>query len=120
MDDGAVHDGGAHADEAVIMDGAAMQGNPMADSYPIPDRKRIARRVVGAAGMADMQDAVILNVAALADTDAIDVTADDRKRPDGTVTADFDFANDQRGVVDINAIADFGARVFKCTKFHIV
>ncbi|VAX14343.1 hypothetical protein MNBD_GAMMA24-127 [hydrothermal vent metagenome] len=92
----------------------------MANGYSIAYYQRMARRVYGAARVGNVQDAVILNVAALANRNTVDVTAYNRKRPDRTVTADFNFTNDQRGVIDVNAIADLGCGVFECTKSHII
>lgn len=83
----AVHQHGAHADQATVADGAGVQRHVMADGDLVADHQR-----VGAAG--DVQDASVLDVRPLADADVIDVSANHRVEPDTAFLADDDIADD--------------------------
>ena len=71
-----VHRNGAQADEAAILDGAAMDHRHMADQYVVTDDERRTARVARALGVA-MAHAAILDVRPFADHDPADVGAQD-------------------------------------------
>ena len=99
FDDGAVHDGAAHADQDAVAQGAAMQHDLVADGHLVTDDQRITVGVEGT-GVGDVQHAGVLHAGACADADAVHVTADHRQRPDRAVLADFHIAQDHRRTVD--------------------
>ena len=65
----------------------------------------------GAAAVIDMDDRQILNVGALADSDAVDIATDHRAEPDARVSTDDDVTEDVYPVGDIGGFVDFGSFV---------
>jgi hypothetical protein len=86
----AVHDHAVDADQAAVADGAAVQHHLVPDAHGVAERHRIAR--------VDVQHRGVLDVAALADRDAVVLGADHDLEPDAHLVVQRDIA-DQRGVV---------------------
>jgi hypothetical protein len=88
----AVEDDAAHADQAFVLDRAGMQDHRMADGDARADHERPARRV-GRRLVRDVEHAVVLDVARLANGDRVDVAADHRAGPYRGVGAQADLAD---------------------------
>ncbi len=99
LDDGAVHDGAAHADQDAVAQGAAVQHHFVADGYFVADDQRETVRVERA-GVGDVQHAAILHAGACADADAVHVAAHHGQRPDRAVFANLHIAQHYRRTVD--------------------
>ena len=82
-----IDDGGAHADEAIILERAGMQQHLMADGDAVADGGR--PRFAG-----DMDDGAILDIRAAADADAVHITADDDAEPDACFRPDMHITDD--------------------------
>src|SRR5690606_21812309 len=105
LDHHAVHDDRAHAYQDAVAQGAAVQGDLVADGDFVADGQREPVRVERA-GVGDMKHAAILDAAARADADAVHVAADHRQRPDRAVFADLDVADQHGAGVDEYALAE--------------
>jgi hypothetical protein len=110
LDDGAVHDGAAHADQDAVAQGAAMQHDLVTDGHFVADHQREAVRVERA-GVGDVQHAAVLHAGARADADAVHVAAHHGQWPDRAVFADLDVADHHRRTVDEGPCSHF-RRVF--------
>src|SRR6266852_9469611 len=97
----AVEYDGAHADEATRLDGAAVQGDAVADGDVVAEEEGIfvAHYV---------EDAAVLNIGARADADVVHVAAHDGAGPDAGVGADDHVADDDGGGVDVGGCGDLG------------
>ncbi len=80
--------------EAARFDGAAVQGDGVADGDVVAEDERVLVAH-------DVEDAAVLNVGAGADADVVDVAADYGAGPDAGVFADDYVADDDGGGVDI-------------------
>ena len=96
-DDAIAEDDGFHAEEGAVADAAAVDDCAMADGNVIAD-------VEGFAGVA-MQDAMFLDVGAIADANGGDIAAGDGLKPEGAVVADGDVATDD-GVGGLPVVGD--------------
>ena len=76
-----------HADEAVSPDGARVRDGSVSHGHIIADDERVAF-------MADMEEAPVLDIRPLADTDIIHIAADDRVEPHARIFPDADIADD--------------------------
>ena len=103
----AVEEARAHADEAVVADGAGGDDAAVAGGHAFADEGRVAGLGVRAV-VADVDDGAVLHVGAGADADVIDVAADDRARPDGDIVAQFDVTDEGAGRIDVHALAEDG------------
>src|SRR5690606_18210924 len=88
-DAGAVEHNGAHADQTVLADGAAMQYGTVTDSAAAPDRQR--KSGIG------VHDRVFLDIGVGTDDDRLIIAARDDAEPDGNIAPNRDVA-DQGGV----------------------
>src|SRR3989304_4647754 len=82
---GVIEDDGAHAYEAPVLYGAAVEDDAVAYGYVISEDKRVGV-------LCDVQGAVVLDVCPLADAYVVDVTAHDRVEPDARAGAYLDVA----------------------------
>ncbi len=110
LDDGAIHDGAAHAHQDAVAQGTAMQHDFVTDGHLVADDQRETIRVEGP-GVGDVQHAAILHAGARADADAVHVAAHHRQWPDRAVVTDLDVADDHRRTVDEGPCSHF-RRVF--------
>jgi len=94
---GAVQNGRAHADEALITDSAGMDDGGMANGDPIAQN---AGMFIG-----KMKDGVVLDVGVVSDNDAVDVAAQDGVIPNAGVIAESDVAENDGAARDVNAFA---------------
>ena len=85
-DRGPVQDGRADADQAIIADDAAVQHRPVPDRAAAPDLERNA--LVG------VENAMFLDVRALADFEEFVIPAQHRPEPDRHVAPERDLADD--------------------------
>ncbi len=99
LDDGAIHDGAAHADQDAVAQGAAMQHHFVADGHLVTDDQRETVRVERA-GVGDVQHAGVLHAGACADADAVHVAAYHCHRPDRAVFTDLHVAQHHCRAVD--------------------
>lgn len=106
LDDGAVHDGAAHADQDAVAQGTAMQHDFVTDGHLVADDQR---KTVGVErpGVGNVQHAAVLHAGARADADAVHVAAHHGQRPDRAVLADLDVADDHRRAVDEGPCSHF-------------
>ena len=112
-----IHDRAAHADQDAIAQGAAMQHDLVADGHVVTDQQRKTVRIERA-GMGDVQHTGILHAGALADADAVHVCAHHGQRPDRTIGADLDVADDHRRAVDEGAFAKARRMLLECANSH--
>jgi len=110
LDDGAVHDGAAHADQDAIAQGTAMQHDFVTDGHLVAYDQWVAIGVERP-GVCDVQHAAVLHAGTRADTDPVHVAAYYGQRPDRAVLADLDVADDHRRTVDEGPWSHF-RRVF--------
>ena len=83
----AVEEGGAHADEGTVADGAGMNGDVMADGDMAAD-------MCGTGVVGDVDTGAVLYVGAVADGDGSHIATHDGSEPDGALVAHGDVAND--------------------------
>src|SRR5579859_4238355 len=106
----AVQDDGSHADEAARLDGAAVEGDGVADGHVVAEDQWVLVAH-------DVEYAAVLDVGARADADVVHVAANHGARPDAGVFADDYVADDDGGGVniggggDLRALAAIGANV---------
>ncbi len=117
LDDRAVHDDAAHADQDPVAHRAAMQHDLVGDGHVVADQQREPLGVEGP-GVGDVQHAAVLHAGALADADAVHVAADHGQWPDGAVGADFDVADHHRRTVDKGPFTQCRRVVLIGTKGH--
>ncbi len=117
FDDGAVHDGAAHADQDTVAQGAAMQHDLVADGHFVADDQREAVRVERA-GVGDVQYAAVLHAGARANADAVHVAAHHGQRPDRTVFADLHVAQHHRRSVDEGPGPNFRSVLLEASDGH--
>lgn len=91
---GIVQNYAAHANEAAIANGAAVQRDRVPHGYPIAQGDAVS--VPHA-----MEHAAILHVGVLADADGKDIAPDHGVHPDAGIFADLNVADDLRGLIDI-------------------
>ena len=89
----ALQHGGAHADERALLDDAALELGRVADGRVLLDQ---GGQVFGA-----VDDHVVLDVGALADTDRRLVRSQDRAEPHAGAFFDFHVADEDRGGCDV-------------------
>src|SRR5690606_10008307 len=77
----------------------------------LADDRGIAVQPGVRAGMADVDDAAVLDVGARADADVVDVAAHHRAGPDGNVVGQGDIADDDGGRINVDALAERRERV---------
>ncbi len=94
-----------HADQALVADAATVQQGFVSDGHLVSDLQFGAIGAV-VATMSDVQDAAVLNVGLVADSNDIDVAANHDQRPYRAVIADDDVADNDSGIVDISAFAN--------------
>jgi hypothetical protein len=94
-----VQDGGSHADDAHILDHAAVNGGVVADGDPVAhdDRMEVALA---------MEDGAVLDIGVGADADGVDVTAQDGVHPHRRALTEYDVAEDLGGGVDVATCRD--------------
>ena len=107
-----VHDNATHANQAFVLNGAAMQNHSVTDGDIIPYDEGRAFGVILRA-MVNMQDAEVLNVGVLSNTDMINITAYHRTWPDGTIFGDGDLPNNGGTRVHINPFGDVWAMLLE-------
>lgn len=117
LDDGAIHDGAAHADQDAIAQGTAMQHDFVTDGHLVADDQRVTFRVERA-GMGDVQHAAILHAGARADADTVHVAADHGQRPHRAVLADFHVAQHHRRTVDEGPWCNFRSVLLEASDGH--
>ena len=106
----AVQNDRAHADEAFVADGAGVNNGGVADGdKSSEDARKIIRQ---------MHDGIVLNVAARADDDAIDVAAQNGVVPNADLVAQSDVAEDHRAFCDVNVFAE--RRFFAEIRFELL
>ena len=104
----AIEEDRPHADQAVVLDGAAVQDDPMADGDPAPDRAGDPR--VG------VDHREVLDVRLVADRDPVGVAAEHGVVPDARLDAQVDVAEDDRPGGDEGGWVDHGG----CPWVHAV
>lgn len=117
LDDGAVHDGAAHADQDAVAQGAAMQHDLVTDGHFVTDDQRETVRVEGAC-VGDVQHAAVLHAGARADADAVHVAAYHGQRPDRTVFTDFHVPQHHRRPVDEGPGPNFRSVLLEASDGH--
>ncbi len=117
LDDGAIHDGAAHADQDTVAQGTAMQHHFVTDGHVIADDQREAIRVERA-GMGDVQDAGVLHAGTCADADAVHVAAYYSQWPDRAVFADLHIAQHHRRAVDEGPWSNFRSVLLEASDGH--
>lgn len=117
LDDGAVHDGAAHADQDAVAQGAAMQHDLVADGHLVADDQREAVRVERA-GVGDVQDTAVLHAGACADADTVHVAAHHGQRPHRAVLADLHVAQHYRRTVDEDPWSNFRSVLLEASDGH--
>jgi len=108
----------AHADKDFVLQGASVDGGVVSDSAHIADDD-------GVQELHSVQDGAILDVGAGADTDVMDIAADDGVHPHARVVAEDDIADELGGGVDVaggwNRGSDVAVRAdhgSECTNRH--
>lgn len=101
-DPGPVEDGGSHADQAAVANGAAVQHSLVTDRTARPDRQRKAR--------IDMQDAMFLYVAVFSYDNGFIVAPQHRSPPNGGAGAKRHLSDDPRIWRDPNIAVRWNAR----------
>ena len=104
LDHRTVHHDAAHADQNAVAQGAAVQGDVVADGHFVADQQRVAVGVKGP-GVGDMQHAAVLHAAALADPDPVHVSAHHGHRPHRGILAQHHVAEYHGRGVDEGARA---------------
>jgi len=104
-DDGAVENDGTHADEAAGFNGAAVK-------YSVVAYGDIVANVDAILFFHAVENAVVLNVGIVADSDLVNVAAEDRVHPDAGVFAKNDVADELGGVVDVAGVGELGSDAF--------
>ena len=104
-DDDAVENDRAHADETAGFNGAAVE-------YSVVANGDIVANVDAILFFHAVEDAVVLNVGIVADSDLVNVTAEDRVHPDAGVFAENDVADELSGVVDVAGVGELGSDAF--------
>jgi len=99
----AVEEGGAHADEGVVADGAGVDGDVMTDGD-------IGADVGGSGVVGDVDAGAVLHVGAVADGDGGDVATHDGIEPHGTLVTQGDIA-DKGGILAEIAVATPAGRL---------
>ncbi len=99
LDNGAIHDGAAHAHQDAIAQGAAVQHDLVTNGHLVADDQRKAVGIERP-GMGDVQHAGVLHAGARTDADTLHIAANHRQRPDRAVFADLHIAQDDRRTVD--------------------
>ena len=117
LDNGAVHDGAAHANQDAVAEGAAMQHDFVADGYFIADDERVAVRVERA-GVGNVQHAAVLHAGTGADADAVHVAADHGQGPYRAVFTDFHVAQYYRRTVDESPWSNFRSVLLEASDGH--
>ncbi len=117
LDDGAVHDGAAHAHQDPVAQGTAMQHHLVTDGHFIADDQREAIRVERA-GMGDVQHAAVLHAGACADADAVHVAAYYSQWPDRAVFANLHVAQHHRRAVDEGPWCNFRSVLLEASNGH--
>ena len=84
----------AHADQALILDGAPVDDRAVPDRHVVAHGRRM--RILH-----HVDDRAVLHVGAAADANAVHVAADDDRHPHTALFTDFDVADDLRAVVDV-------------------
>src|SRR5690606_15605359 len=105
-----VHHRRTHADQRAVADRAGVDDGAVADGDVVADDRGIAVHARMRAGMADVDDGSVLQVAARADAHEVDVAAHHGARPDRTVVADPDVTDEDGGGVDVDAFAELRQR----------
>ena len=117
LDDGAVHDGAAHAHQDAAAQGTAMQHDFVTDGHLVADDQREAVGVERP-GMGDVQNAAVLHAGARANADAVHVAADYRQRPHRAVFTDFHIAQHHRRTVDEGPWCNFRSVLLEASDGH--
>jgi len=102
---GVVHDDSIHPDEGVAADARAVNDRPMANVRCFLKMHRDAGKHV--------DDAILLDVAAILDDDLAPVATDDGAGADINLTSDNDIADHGRTGVNERGFADYGPEAFK-------
>src|SRR5687768_4420752 len=84
---------------------ATVEHDAMADRHVVMENERILI-------LHNVKDAQVLNVGVLANTDVMNVTPNDRVKPDAGVIADFDVANDFGAFRDEDSLSQPGQLPF--------
>ena len=104
-DDGVVHDNSVHPDEGVAADARAVNDRPMANVRCFLKVHRNTGKHVN--------DAILLDVAAILDDDLAPVAADDGAGADIHLSSDSDIADHGRVGVNERVLADYGSEALK-------
>src|SRR5262249_27315466 len=94
-DAGAVEHDGPHPDQAIVADLAAVEDHPVPDGHAVADAR--------GAALVDVDERQVLEVRALADLDAIRVSAAHRVEPHARVGPDRDLAPHHGAGGDVDA-----------------
>lgn len=97
-----------HADQAGILDRAGVQDGAMTDSHISANQQWKSTWCVRTI-VADMQHRAILDIRACANANEIDVAARHCARPQGSVVAELDVADNNSGGIDV----DVGAKAWQ-------
>ncbi len=117
FNDGAIHDGAAHADQDAVAQGAAMQHHLMANGHLVTDDQREAVRVERA-GVGDVQHAGVLHAGARTDADAVHVAAHHGHGPDRAVFTNLHVAQHHRRTVDEGTESHFRSVLLEASDGH--
>lgn len=98
-DHGAVHHNRAHADQDAILDCASVQDHMVADGDVVSNDERMG--VVG-----DVQEAKVLNVGTVADTDVVHVAPHDGMKPDAGLVSENHITYDHSRFLDERRLGD--------------
>ena len=110
VQNGIVEDQCAHADQAARADAAGMQDGAMAHGHLLCDHQTGPAGGIGPI-VGDVTDGTILNVAACANANALDIAAQYRARPDRHVIGQSHLPDDRGIGVDVNPLAQLGVGV---------
>ena len=97
-DDRAIEDGGAHANEHFVANGAGVKDGAVTDGDVVAEQ---AGKIIG-----QMEDGIVLDVAVVADDDAVDVGSRDGVVPDAGMIAHGDIAQNDSAFRNIHPIAE--------------
>src|SRR4249919_2253623 len=106
LDHRAIEQDRAHADQHRILDAAGVDDRLVADGHVLADHGGEAAELGVRPVVADMHHGAVLDVGARADTDEVDVPADDGAGPDRDILAEDHVADHGGGGVDIAALAE--------------
>lgn len=95
-----VEQGGAHADECAVADGAGVDGGVVPDGHVVADGG-------GAGGVGHVDARPVLHVGAVADGDGRHVAPHHGVEPDGAPVAHGDLANDGGVLAEVAVLAPF-------------